>query len=251
MKIISFVIAFGELSILSLKTFREFFRLPFEFRLLIEQVDKCGVESWSITILTAMFTGLVMASQFAIGLEPFGASMYTGNLVSLGIVRELGPVLTALLVGGRVGAGFTAEIGTMAVTEQIDAIRCLGADPIRKLVLPRVAAMIFILPLLTLLADVVGCMGGLIITVFEVGVTPQYAFDQIIDTVGPADLIHGLMKSAFFGYFIAIIACWVGMSARGGAESVGKATTNTVVYTSVTILIADFILTRLFLSVYG
>ena len=249
--ILGFVASFGELTILTMRCLRELVRPPFEWKLIVEQLAKGGVDSWSITILTAVFTGMVMAMQFAIGLEPFGASMYTGKLVSLGIVRELGPVLTALLVGGRVGAGFTAEIGTMAVTEQIDAIRCLGADPVRKLVLPRVFAMTFIMPLLTLIADVVGCTGGALISILEVGTTPQYAFKQMLDTVGPADLIHGLGKSAFFGYFIAIISCWIGMSTRGGAESVGKATTNTVVYTSVTILVSDFLLTRLFLAVYG
>ena len=192
-----------------------------------------------------------MAMQFAIGLEPFGASMYTGKLVSLGIVRELGPVLTALLVGGRVGAGFTAELGTMAVTEQIDAIRCLGASPVRKLVMPRVVAMTFIMPLLTVLADVIGCCGGALITILQVGVTPSFAFNQMIETVSPTDLIHGLLKSIVFGYIIAILSCWVGMSARGGAESVGHATTNTVVYTSVTILISDFLLTQFLMAVYG
>ena len=249
--LLSLLDAIGSIFLLSLQSFRELFRRPFELKLIIEQLAKGGVDSWSITVLTAVFTGMVMAAQFAIGLEPFGASMYTGKLVSLGIVRELGPVLTALLVGGRVGAGFTAELGTMAVTEQIDAIRCLGANPVRKLVMPRVVAMTFILPLLTLLADVIGCFGGALVSIFEIGVTPNYAYKQIIETVGPSDLLHGLLKSLFFGYFIAIIACWVGMNARGGAESVGKATTSTVVYTSVTILVSDFILTKLFLTVYG
>jgi phospholipid/cholesterol/gamma-HCH transport system permease protein len=249
--IFNFFNAFGAICLLSYKSVREIFRRPFEFKLIIEQLSKGGVDSWSITVLTAIFTGMVMAAQFAIGLEPFGASMYTGKLVSLGIVRELGPVLTALLVGGRVGAGFTAELGTMAVTEQIDAIRCLGANPIRKLVMPRVVAMTLIMPLLTLLADVIGCFGGALVSILEIGVTPNYAFKQMVETIGPHDLIHGLFKSLFFGYFIAIISCWVGMNARGGAESVGKATTNTVVYTSVTILVSDFILTKLFLMVYG
>ena len=249
--LLRFFNAIGAVSILSLHSLREIFRRPFELKLILEQLSKGGVDSWSITVLTAIFTGMVMAAQFAIGLEPFGASMYTGKLVSLGIVRELGPVLTALLVGGRVGAGFTAELGTMAVTEQIDAIRCLGANPIRKLVMPRVVAMTFIMPLLTVLADVVGCFGGALVSVIEIGVTPNYAFTQMIETVGPHDLIHGLVKSIFFGYFIAIISCCVGMNARGGAESVGKATTNTVVYTSVTILVSDFILTKFFLMVYG
>ncbi|MEC7984466.1 MAG: ABC transporter permease [Myxococcota bacterium] len=242
---------FGSLVILSLDTLKEVFKRPFEFQLIIDQLAKGGVDSWSITVLTSFFTGLVIASQFAIGLEPFGASMYTGSLVSLGIVRELGPVLTALLVGGRVGAGFTAELGTMSVTEQIDAIRCLGANPIRKLVMPRVVAMTFVMPLLTILADLIGCLGGALISIFEVGVTTSYAFAQMVESIGIQDVIHGLIKSAFFGYFIAIIACWVGMNARGGAESVGKSTTNTVVYISVTILIADFFLTRFLMAVYG
>ena len=156
-----------------------------------------------------------------------------------------------LLVGGRVGAGFTAELGTMAVTEQIDAIRCLGASPVRKLVLPRVVAMIFIMPLLTTLADIIGCFGGALISIFEVGVTPSYAINQLITSIGFIDITHGLIKSAFFGYFIAIISCWVGMNARGGAESVGRSTTNTVVYVSVSVLVADFGLTRFLMAVYG
>jgi len=247
----AFIEAIGELTILTTQSLRSFFSRPFEGKLIVEQLAKGGVDSWSITLLTALFTGMVMAMQFAIGLEPFGASMYTGKLVSLGIVRELGPVLTALLVGGRVGAGFTAEIGTMAVTEQIDAIRCLGASPIRKLVMPRVVAMTFIMPLLTLLADFVGCAGGALISIVEVGTTSSYAISQMLETVRPEDIIHGLIKSAFFGYTIAILSCWVGMQARGGAESVGKATTNTVVYTSVCILISDFLLTRFLMAIYA
>ena len=242
---------FGSLVLLSIETVKEILKRPIEFQLIMEQLSKGGVDSWSITVLTSFFTGLVIASQFAIGLEPFGASMYTGSLVSLGIVRELGPVLTALLVGGRVGAGFTAELGTMSVTEQIDAIRCLGANPIRKLVMPRVVAMTLVMPLLTVLADLIGCLGGGLISIFEVGVTSSYAFSQMLESIGIKDVIHGLIKSAFFGYFIAIISCWVGMNARGGAESVGKSTTNTVVYISVSILIADFFLTRFLMAVYG
>lgn len=241
----------GEVAILTAQTTRELFRPPWELRLWVAQLDQGGVQSWSITFLTAIFTGMVMASQFAIGLEPFGASLYTGKLVALGIVRELGPVLTALLVGGRVGAGFTAEMGSMAVTEQIDAIRALGANPIRKLVLPRVFAMIVALPLLTVLADLVGCAGGIIITMAEVGITFRFGVEQMIETVEIADMVHGIMKSAFFGYFIAIIGCWVGMNTRGGTEGVGQATTHTVVWTSITILVSDFFLTRIFLAIYG
>ena len=140
----------GAVARLTLRTFREVFRPPFETSLLIEQMDHAGIGSWSIAVLTALFTGAVMAIQFAIGLEPYGASLYTGKMVSLGIVRELGPTLTAVLVGGRVGAGFTAEIGSMNVTEQVDAISALGADPVRKLVVPRVLACIIMLPMFIL-----------------------------------------------------------------------------------------------------
>ena len=249
--LLEFLANLGSVTVLSGKAFKEMFRRPFELRLTITQLEQGGVDSWSITVLTAIFTGMVMASQFAIGLQPFGASLYTGKLVSLGIVRELGPVLTALLVGGRVGAGFTAEIGSMAVTEQIDAIRALGADPVRKLVVPRVRAMVIAMPLLTMLADLIGCFGGAMITVAEVNVTWRFALQQMLDTIDPYDLNHGLLKSLFFGFFIAIVGCWTGMRTFGGTEGVGLATTRAVVYTSITILVSDFILTRIFLAVYG
>lgn len=241
----------GEVFLLFGRAVREIFRRPFETSLTVVQLEQGGVDSWSITMLTAAFTGMVMASQFAIGLEPFGASMYTGKLVGLGIVRELGPVLTSLLVGGRVGAGFTAEIGSMAVTEQIDAIRALGADPVRKLVTPRVVAMTISIPLLTIMADLIGCAGGVLITVAEVGVTFTFATEQMIQTIWVQDLMHGLIKSCFFGSIIATIACWNGMRTHGGTEGVGRATTETVVFTSVTILVSDFLLTRALLAIYA
>jgi hypothetical protein len=146
----------GAVARLTWSTFFAFWRLPIELRPLINQFDTAGIQSWSITVLTAVFTGMVLALQFSTGLEPYGASMYTGKLAALGIVRELGPMLTALLVGGRVGSGFAAELGSMVVTEQVDAIRALGADPIKKLVAPRVFACVLVLPLLTMLANVVG-----------------------------------------------------------------------------------------------
>ena len=241
----------GAIARLSLRTFREVFRRPFETGLLVEQMDQAGIGSWSIAVLTALFTGAVMAIQFSIGLEPYGASLYTGKMVSLGIVRELGPTLTAVLVGGRVGAGFTAELGSMNVTEQVDAISALGADPVRKLVLPRVLACIIMLPLLTILADVVGCFGGMLITIKEVGVTWRFFLEQVMETLDVEDVLHGLAKSVFFGSFIAIIGCYVGLRTRGGTSGVGRATTNTVVAISITVLISNFLLTNLFMSLYG
>jgi len=243
--------AIGEIIYLTRASIRELFKGPFEWRLIITQLDLGGIDSWSITVLAAGFTGMVLSLQFAIGLEPFGASMYTGKLVSLGIVRELGPVLTALLVGGRVGSGYTAEIGSMNVTEQVDAIRALGADPVRKLVMPRVFAMTLALPLLTIMADIIGCLGGLCITVLEVGVTVRFVYEQMVETLEIVDLLHGLSKSVFFGYLIGMIGCWNGLRTYGGTEGVGIATTRTVVFISVAILVSDFALTRIFLAIYG
>ncbi len=243
--------AIGQISMLAWHTVRAMFKPPFEWRLTVVQLEQGGVDSWSITLLTAVFTGMVMATQFAVGLKPFGATMYTGKLVGIGIVRELGPVLTSLLVGGRVGAGFTAEIGSMAVTEQIDAIRALGADPVRKLVLPRVVAMTIAIPLLTIMADVVGCAGGVLITVAQVGMTLKFSVQTMLEALLMSDVIHGLIKSLFFGSIIALVACWNGMRTHGGTEGVGRATTASVVFISVSILVADFILTQVLTAVYA
>ncbi len=250
-QVVDLLAAIGAVFSLSVQCLFAFFRSPMELRPVFYQVDHAGIQSWSITVLTAVFTGMVMALQFSTGLEPYGASMYTGKLVALGIVRELGPVLTALLVGGRVGSGFAAELGSMAVTEQIDAIRALGADPVKKLVAPRVLACLIALPLLTMLADVVGCFGGMLITMDEVGITARFYVQQVLDTLWVVDLMHGLMKSVFFGYAIGIIGCFVGMHTTGGTEGVGHATTRSVVATAITLLVSNFLLSKLFVSLYG
>jgi phospholipid/cholesterol/gamma-HCH transport system permease protein len=248
---VQFVHHLGAITVLSGQTLRAMWKRPFELALLVDVIDNAGIGSMSITFLASIFTGMVMALQFAVGLEPYGASLYTGKLVTLGIIRELGPVLTALLVGGRVSSGITAELGSMSVTEQIDAIRALGADPIKKLVLPRVLACVISLPLLTLVADAVGCFGGMIVTMQQVGITWRFYLEQLLDTIAVVDLVHGLGKSVFFGYFIAIIGCYVGMRTEGGTAGVGRATTQTVVYVSVVILVSNFLLTKFFLAIYG
>jgi phospholipid/cholesterol/gamma-HCH transport system permease protein len=247
----TFLQSFGAVARLSWSTLFAFWRLPIEVRPLIHQFDTAGLQSWSITVLTAAFTGMVLALQFSTGLEPYGASMYTGKLAALGIVRELGPMLTALLVGGRVGSGFAAELGSMVVTEQVDAIRALGADPIKKLVAPRVFACIVMLPLLTILADFVGITGAMIITVREVGITPSFFYAQILDTLWVSDLMHGLMKSVAFGYIIGIVGCFIGLNTTGGTEGVGHATTQAVVVGAICLLVSNFFLTKLFLALYG
>ena len=246
-----FFAAAGGVAVLTWRTFVAMFRPPIEIFPVIYQLDHAGIRSWSITALTALFTGMVLALQFATGLEKYGGSMYTGKLASLGIVRELGPTLTALLVGGRVGSGFAAELGSMVVNEQVDAIRSIGADPIKKLVVPRVVACIIALPLLTMLADVVGCFGAMLITMREVGVSAKFFLGQITDTLGMVDLLHGLGKSVFFGYFIGIIGCFVGLNTTGGTEGVGISTTRAVVLISITLLISNYVLSTIFVAVYG
>ena len=241
----------GGVAILTVQTFVAFWKSPIEIFPVVYQLDHAGIKSWSITALTALFTGMVLALQFATGLEAYGGSMYTGKLVALGIVRELGPTLTALLVGGRVGSGIAAELGSMVVTEQVDAIRALGADPIKKLVAPRVFACVLALPLLTMLADVVGIFGGMLITMREVGVTSKFFFTQVKDTLWVVDLVHGLGKSVFFGYFIGIIGCYVGLKTHGGTEGVGVSTTRAVVITAITLLVSNYILSTIFVAVYG
>jgi phospholipid/cholesterol/gamma-HCH transport system permease protein len=241
----------GGIAVLSVRCVGAFLRPPLEVRPLLHQFDVAGMQSWSITTLTAVFTGMVLALQFATGLEPYGASMYTGKLAALGIVRELGPMLTALLVGGRVGSGFAAELGSMVVTEQVDAMRALGADPIKKLVAPRVLACVLAMPLLTMLANVVGIGGALLITMREVGVTSTFFYNQILDTLGVVDLVHGLLKSVFFGYLVGIVGCHVGLNTGGGTVGVGAATTSAVVIGAISLLVSNFFLTQLFLAVYG
>ena len=227
-----------------------FFRKP-EIKEWIHQCYYIGVRSVSIATITAFFTGMVLALQSAYALAKFGSDMFIADLVSLSIVRELGPVLTALLVGGRVGAGITAELGSMKITQQIDALRAMATNPVYKLVVPRVVACILVLPMLTILADFVGIMGGLILSSAELHVSGYFYISRVMSSLTPADFISGVGKTFFFGFFIAIIACNNGMKAQGGADGVGKATTQTVVFSSIAILISNFFLTKIFYMALG
>ncbi len=234
---------------LSMDTIRFTFKRPFGFDLLMGQLHHLGVRSLSITTITALFTGMVLALQTAYTLGVYGAKLLIGDAVSLSMVRELGPVLTSLLVAGRVGAGITAEIGSMAVTEQVDAIRALGASPVKKLVVPKVLATLIMLPLLTILADFIGIMGGLIISTKELGQSPHYYMQHVVTALSFDDIFSGVGKTIFFAGFIAIIGCYNGLNASGGADGVGRATTSTVVIASILILISNFFLTKLFLLI--
>lgn len=244
-----FFLEVGEITSLGVQTVQQTFRRPFEFRLLLVQLDQIGVKSLSIVVVTAVFIGMVLALQTAYSLAEFGGKLFIGKVVSLSLVRELAPVLMSLMVGGRVGAGMTAEIGTMKVTEQIDALRALATNPVRKLVVPKVLATTIMLPLLTLIACAVGILGGLMIAVFNLHLSANYYLRSVITTLNYNDLASGVGKTFFFGFGISLIACYNGLRASGGADGVGRATTSTVVTGAITVLIMDFFLTKLFLVV--
>lgn len=220
---------------------------PFEWRLVVDQLYHLGVRSLTLTNVTLLFTGMVLAIQTAYSLETYGGRGFVGDIVALSVVRELGPVLTALMVAGRVGAGITAELGSMAVTEQIDALRALAADPVRKLVVPRVTALVVALPVLTVLADTIALFGGLLMAELELGQSRAFFLNHVFDALMVQDIVSGVGKTVFFAFSIGVIACYNGMQATGGADGVGKATTNTVVASSIAVIISDFFLTKLFL----
>ncbi len=194
-----------------------------------------------------MFTGMVFALQAAVYLSRFGADLYVGPLVALSIVRELGPVLTAILVGGKVASGITAELGSMKVTEQIDALRAIGVNYVKRLIVPRVWAALLAFPLLTALADFVGLVGGMLIAVYERQIDMYLYWNTIFYWVVIRDLMTGIAKSVFFGLLVTLIGSYNGLDMTGGTEGLGRATTATVVQVSVAVIIADFFLTKIFL----
>jgi phospholipid/cholesterol/gamma-HCH transport system permease protein len=243
-----FAEAVGGMTLLSRDVLRRGLRRV-EWSLCVAQLEQIGWRSLTVVNLIALFTGMVMALQLGVFLAKFGAKIYISGVIGLSILRELGPVLSALMVGSRAGAGIAAELGSMAVSEQLDAMRALGADPLRKLVVPRLLALLVTVPALAVIADTLGILGGWLISVNELRVDSTFYFNSLFrgNWVAFADLFSGLGKSVFFAYFIGIIACYNGMTVTGGAEAVGRATTRTVVACSVTILISDFFLTKLFL----
>jgi len=237
----------GGLAWLCYKTFVNLFRGRFDFSAFIYQLRAIGNRSFSLVALVAVFTGMVMALQLAVGLGRFGLKLYIGQVIGLAIVRELGPVLTCLMIASRVGSGIAAELGSMVVTEQVLAIEAMGANPIAKLVVPRVLACVIAAPLLSALAIFIGIIGGMLVTLTEAGVTWRFYIDQITTTLITEDYIQGIGKTFFFGLSVALIACYQGLQTTGGTEGVGKATTHAVVYSAVSIFVLDFFLTKLFL----
>src|SRR5882672_9310137 len=238
----------GEVSLLFAETVRQAVRRRPEGWVLLDQLHHLGVRSLGITTVTALFTGMVLSLQTSYSLAAYGAKLFVGDVVALSLVRELGPVLTALMVGGRVGAGITAEIGTMTVTEQVDAIRAMAASPVRKLVLPKVLAIVIMLPILVVLADFVGILGGLLMAVTTLNQPAAFYLQHVTKALDLHDVLSGLGKSVFFALFIGLVACHNGLKATGGANGVGRATTQTVVAASLCVLISDFFLTKFFLA---
>jgi len=237
----------GGVAILAAQALRYSVRRPFEFRLILNELYQLGVMSLSIALVTLLFTGMVIAVQTGYTLAAYGAKIYVARLVALSVVLELGPVLTAIMFAARVGAGITADIGSMRVTEQVDALRALAASPVKKLVVPRLVALVVMLPMLTVLACAIGITGGLIIAMTDMGQSAEFYRQQVQDSLYVSDLFRGLGKTPVFAFFIAIISCYNGLNATGGAEGVGRATRNTVVFTAICIFVSDFFLTKLFL----
>ncbi len=236
----------GALGILTGRAFLAMIAPPYEIGLWMRQMEQIGVRSLGVAGITTIFTGMVLALQTALSLPALGVKYYIGSVVSKSLVRELGPVLTALIVGGRIGSGMTAEIGTMKVTEQIDALRSMAADPVKKLVAPKLVATLVMLPVLTILGDALGTLGGLIVATFTLDLAPGLYINDVLDTLTFDDLFSGIAKSFFFAYFITIIGCYNGLNTTGGADGVGRATTNTVVLAAILVLVSDFFLTKLF-----
>jgi phospholipid/cholesterol/gamma-HCH transport system permease protein len=234
---------------LQLATARCIFSRPFYFHDIVEQFEQIGIGSLTVVVLTGFFTGAVLALQTGITLDQFGARPFVGRLISASMVKELGPVLTGLMLAGRIGSGIAAELGSMAVTDQINALRALGTDPVRKLVVPRVLAGTLMAPVLTIIADAVGIVGGWLIAVFQLRVASGLYWSSIIEGLYLEDAWMGLLKPFFLGFAIASIACHVGLRARGGTQGVGRATTNSVVAASVAVIAVDFFVTRLLISV--
>ena len=221
---------------------------PYYPRLMLKQMVEIGYYSLPVVGMTAIFTGMVLALQTYTGFARFNAETAIPNVVVISICRELGPVLAGLMVAGRIGAAMAAELGTMRVTEQIDALTTLSTNPFRYLIAPRLIAGLTMLPLLVAVADVIGVFGGYLVSIYKLGFNPGTYLSNTVNFVEFIDVFSGLVKAAVFGFIIALMGCYHGFNSRGGAQGVGKATTNAVVTASILILISNYIVTELFFS---
>ncbi|MDA8086961.1 MAG: ABC transporter permease [Nitrospiraceae bacterium] len=242
-RIIRFTAVMGSMLLLFAETLKELLLPPYEIKNTFKQVMEIGVKSVPVVAITAVFTGMVLALQTFTGFKRFGAEALVGTVVSLSMTREMGPVLTGLVVAGRAGAAMAAELGTMRVTEQIDALETLATNPVKYLIVPRFVSSAIVLPSLTVIADMLGILGGYAIAVWLFGMSSALYWHRAWNYLELNDIFGGLAKSAFFGAGIAIVCCHRGFYTEGGAEGVGKATTGAVVISFMTILISDYFLT--------
>lgn len=241
------VLAVQEFTLLSSRALQNIFQSPHYVPDTIRQMDRIGFGSLPIVVLTGFFTGAVLALQMSKTLTTFGETSLTGQLVMLSLVRELGPVLTSLMVAGRNSSGIASELGSMVVSEQIDAMRALGTDPSKKLVTPRLIATIVMLPMLTIISDFVGLLGGFATSFFIIRLNPSQYWYSAYQALEFEDIFQGLLKPFVFAFIVALVGCYYGLTTRGGTEGVGRATTQAVVAASVLILVCDFFLTKILL----
>jgi len=241
---------YGGVGLLTAQVLRSLALPPKYFRLIVLEIETMGVRSLGVALTASVFTGMVFALQSAVNMARFGAENYVGPISALAILRELGPVLTAILVGGKVASGITAELGSMKVTEQIDALRALGVNYVKRLIVPRLLAALLVFPLVTILADFVGLLGGMIVSVFDRDVDPYLYWNTIAYWVVIRDFLTGLLKSIVFGFLVTLIGCYNGLATEGGTEGLGRATTDTVVEVAMAVIISDFFLTKLLIILF-
>ncbi len=238
----------GRLFFFTVESITHCVRPPFFSRLLLNQIIEIGYYSLPVVGLTGIFAGMVLALQSHTGFSRFAAESAIPNVVALSITRELGPVLAGLMVAGRVGAAMAAEIGTMRVTEQIDALKTLSTNPFKYLIVPRLLAGLITLPFLVLVADIIGIMGGYLVGVYKLDFNATAYLDNTWDFLEPMDVISGLVKAAVFGFLIALMGCYHGFNSKGGAQGVGAATTNAVVSGAILVLVFNYVITEAFFS---
>jgi phospholipid/cholesterol/gamma-HCH transport system permease protein len=244
------VLAVQDYSLLAMRSIYNIFSSPRYIADTVQQADIIGVGSLPIVVLTGFFIGAVLAIQSANSLSRFGGLSYTGELVSLSVVREIGPVLTGLMVAGRSATGMASELGSMMVTEQIDAMRALGTDPSKKLVTPRVVSTVIMLVMLTVISDLCGLVGGYMVAVFMLRLDANQYWSMAWQSLSVGDIVMGLLKPFFFGFITATIGCYYGITARGGTQGVGRATTQAMVAASVLLVIADLFITQFLLNFF-
>ena len=237
-----------EYVLLCSAAFKGMFTRPFYYRDLIEQFEHIGWGSLTVVILTGFFTGAVLALQSGVTLDQFGARPFVGRLVSASMIKELGPVLTGLMLAGRIGSGIAAELGSMVVTDQINALRALGTDPVRKLVVPRLLAGFFMAPVLTIISDFVGIVGGWLVAIFQLQVASGIYWSSVTQALYMQDVWMGLIKPFVLGFVIVTTACHVGLRTRGGTQGVGQSTTVAVVTGSVAVIAADYFVTQVLIK---